>query len=74
MACPMPKALAEALGKAWTLSTEQGRLPFNHPSDGKTFRPSAESGEGLLTYLTYLVSQGEKVTEGISLLIIKESR
>ena len=67
----MPKALTGALDKAWTLSTERGCLPFNHPSDGKNFRPSAESGEGLLAYLTYLVSQGAKVTEGISLLIIK---
>ena len=35
--------------------------------------PSADSGEGLLAYLTGLVSWGAKGTEGISLLCTEES-
>ena len=68
VACPVPKALVGALNKAWTLLTERGRLSFNCLSNGETFRPSADSGEGLLACLTGLVSQGAKVAEGISLL------
>ena len=71
VAYPIPKALTAALDKAWTSPTERGRLPFNHPSRGETFRPSSESGEGLLAYLTGLVSRGARVTEGISLLGIE---
>ena len=56
VACTVPKALTAALDKAWTSPTERGRLLFNRPSEGKTFRPSSQSGEGLLSYLTGLVS------------------
>ena len=73
VACPVPKALTAALDKDWTSSTERGRLPFNRPSEGETFRPSSESGEGLLAYLTGLVSRGERGTKSISLLGIKAS-
>ena len=58
----MPKAQVRDLDKAWTLPTEQGRLPFNHLPDGETFRPSANSGEGFLAYLTGLMSPGGKGT------------
>ena len=73
VASPVPKALTAALDKAWTSPTERGRLPFNQPSEGKTFRPSPKSGEGLLAYLTGLVIWGARGTESIYLLGIKES-
>ena len=68
VACPIPKALTTALDKAWTSPTERGRLPFNRPSEGETFRTSSKSGEGLLAYLTVLVSRGARGAESISLL------
>ena len=70
--CPITKALEWALDKACLLSLERDRLPFNHPSQDEPSRPSADLSEGLLTYLTSLVSQGEKGTDGISLLGIEE--
>ena len=73
VACPVPKALTGAFNKAWTSPTDRGRLPFNRPYEGETFRPSPESGEGLLAYLTGLVSRGARVTERISLLGIEAS-
>ena len=73
VACPVLKSLAAALDKAWTSHTERGGLPFNRPSEGETFRPSSESGEGLLAYLAGLVIQGARGTESISLLGIKAS-
>ena len=73
VACPVPKALTAALDKAWTSPTERGRLPFNRLSEGETFRPSPKSGEGLLAYLTGLVSRGARGTESISLLGIETS-
>ena len=72
VACPMPMALARPLNKAWTMLIERGRLLFNHPSENEPSRPSADSGDGLLAYLTGLVSRGGKGTEGISLLGIKK--
>ena len=73
VACPVPKALARALYKAWKFTTERGRLLFNRLYENKPSRPSADSGESLLAYLTGLVSQGEKVTKGISILGIEKS-
>ena len=73
VAWPVPKALTAALDKSWTSPTERDRLPFNRPSEGKTFRPSPKSSEGLLAYLTGLVSQGARGTESISLLGIEVS-
>ena len=54
--CPVPKVLTAALNKAYTSLMVRGRLPFNCPSEGENFRPPPESGEGLLAYLTGLVS------------------
>ena len=68
VACPIPKALTTALD-----NMERGRLPFNGPSEGETSRPSSESGEDLLAYLTGLVSRGARGTDCISLLGIKAS-
>ena len=73
LACPIPKPLTAALDKAWTSPTKRGRLPFNRPSEGETFRPSPESSQGLLAYLTGLVSRGARGTESISLLGIEAS-
>ena len=73
VACPIPKALTAALDKAWTSPTERGLLPFNCPSEGETLRPSPESGEGLLAYLTRLVSRGAKGTKLIPFLGIEAS-
>ena len=73
VACPVPKALAAALDKAWTSPTEQGLPPFNFPSEGETFRPSPKSDEGLLAHLTGLGSRGARGTESISLLGIEAS-
>ena len=73
VACPVPKALTAALDKAWTSPTERGRPPFNRPSEGETFRPSYDSGEILLAYLTGLVSRGARGTKSISLLRIEAS-
>ena len=73
VACPVPKALAAALDKAWTSPTEQGLPPFNFPSEGETFRPSTKSDEGLLAHLTGLGSWGARGTESISLLGIESS-
>ena len=47
VACPIPKVLNVALDKDWDSPTERGRLPFNRPYEGETFRPSSESGEDL---------------------------
>ena len=73
VACPIPKALTAALDKAWTSPTERGRLPFNQPSEGETFRPSSESGEDLLAYLTILVSRRARCTESFYLLGVEAS-
>ena len=71
VACPIQKALTTDLDKAWTSPTERGHLPFNCPSEGKTFRTSSKLGEDLLAYLTGLVSRGARGTESISLLGIE---
>ena len=68
----MPKALAGALEKMWTLPAKQGGILLNCPSEGDPTRASSNTGKGLLTYLTDLVSHAAKVTKGISLLSIKE--
>ena len=73
VACPVPKALARALNKAWTLPAERGHLILNCPSEGDPTGASADLGEGLPAYLTGLMSQGVNCTEGISLLGIEES-
>ena len=73
VACPVPKALTAPLDKAWTTPTERGHLPFNCPSEGKTFRTSSKLGEDLLAYLTGFASQGSRGTESISLLGIEAS-
>ena len=66
VACPMPKALAGSLEKVWILPTEQVRLLLNYPYENEPSRPSAGLGEGLLTYLTGLVSRREKGIKGYS--------
>ena len=55
VACPVPKALARVLDKAWELLTDKSCLLFNRPFEGKPTRPSANSGEGLLAYPTGIV-------------------
>ena len=72
VACPMPKALDGSLDKAWMLPAEQGRLLLNLLYKEDPTGASSNTGEGLLAYLTGLMSQGTKVTEGIYLLGIKE--
>ena len=68
MALPMPKALSGALNRLWMLPAERGLLLLNLPSKGGPTGASANLGEGLLTYLTGLMSRGAKETKGISLL------
>ena len=70
---PMPKFLARAFNKAWNLPAERGRLLLNFLSEGDPTGASADSGKGLLAYLTGLVSRGGKVTKEISFLGIEGS-
>ena len=46
---------------------------MNRLSEGYPTGASVNSSKGLLTYLTGIVSRGEKGTKGISLLGVKES-
>ena len=64
----MPKALAGALKKMWTLPAKQGHILLNRPSKGDPTGASSKTGKGLLTYLTGLVSRGAKGNKGIYLL------
>ena len=73
MTRPISKSLAGALDKAWTFPDERGRQILNHPSKGDLTGASDKSGEGLLAYLTGLVSRGAKGTKGIPPLGLEES-
>ena len=73
VARPVPKSLSGVLDEAWTLLAEQGCILLNRPSEGYPTCYSANTGEGLLTYLTGIVSCGSKYNKGISFLGIEES-
>ena len=68
----MPKSLSQALNKVWMLTAERDRLLLNRLSKGGPIGASTNTGEGLLAYLTGLVSRGGKVTLGISILGVEE--
>ena len=68
----MTKALSGALDREWALPPNRGRLLLNHPSKGDPTGASANPGEGLLDYLTGLVSRGTEGTKGIYLLDVEE--
>ena len=72
VARPMPKSLSQALNKLWMLTAERDRLLLNRLSKGGPIGASTNTGEGLLAYLTGLVSRGGKVTLGISILGVEE--
>ena len=73
MARPMPKSLDGALDKAWMLPAERGRILLNRPSEEDTTGASVDMGEGLIIYLTGIVSHGTKDVKRISLIGIEES-
>ena len=64
----MPKAMYGALDKVWTLPAKRGRILLNRLSKGGPTGSFTDTGEGLLTILTGLVSRGVKGTKGISLI------
>ena len=70
---PMSKDLAVALDKAWTTLADRGIIRTNLPTKGDPTGDAAETGTGLLTYLTAIMSCGSKGTKVISLLGVKES-
>ena len=53
---PMPKALDGALDKAWKLPVKRGHILLNRLSEGDSTGDSAYTGEGILSYLTGLIS------------------